>query len=127
MSDFIEQFRVQRLDGSGDTAVWRDLADIYRDAVSAIQAKRLALSLLPNQTYRVVRRAVITSEWSDIDKSSRFTGALTAIIDALEEIETDAEDCGEDAIANKIAEGLGRIHNARNASEQYFDGTLEPR
>ena len=127
MSDFTEQFRVQRKDVTGNTVVWRDLADTYTNQVNAVDAARLARNTLPDQTYRVVRRVVITSDWVDLFESSRFTPALTAIIDALDEIASDAEDCGELAITHKIEEGIGRIHNARNASEQYFDGTLEPR
>lgn len=127
MSDFIEQFRVQRLNDGEEGSVWRDLADTYPDSVSAIHAKRLALTILPDQTYRVVRRSVVTSEWSDINEGSRFANALSAIIDALEEIASDAEDCGEVAITHKIEEGIGRIQNAHRAAQQYFDGTLEPR
>ena len=129
MSDFIEQFRVQRLDRKADHSdpVWRDLADTYTDPVAAFDAARLAKSILPTEAYRVARRFVITSEWTDQHKSSRFANALSAIIDALEEIASDAEDCGEVAITHKIEEGIGRIQNAHRAAQQYFDGTLEPR
>jgi precorrin isomerase len=127
MSDFIEQFRVQRLGNRPNDPDWLDVGEITTDVTQAIATRRDAEKMWPTLTYRIARRAVITSGWGDYEHSSRFADVLLAIVDALAEIASDAEDCGEVAITHKIEEGIGRINNAHNAAIQYFDGTLEPR
>jgi len=55
---------------------------------------------------------------------SRFDTELERIAVELDQLAEDAQDCGEDAVADKIHEGLGALHNARQAARQYAAGIL---
>jgi len=55
---------------------------------------------------------------------SRFDVELERVVTELDQLAEDAQDCEQDAVADKIRESLGSLTNARQAARQYAAGIL---
>lgn len=54
----------------------------------------------------------------------RFVTELAAVLEQLEQLEIDAEDCDMLAVVHKIREARGPLQGAKNAAAQYDNGLL---
>lgn len=96
--------------------------DVHDNFAAAL----VVLNSYPNDTMIVRYKSEKSEQFSDADARD-LMDELDEMLDRFDEVLNTAEISGYRAVQHKLEEAMGPLRGAREAAEQYSDGTLRIR